>query len=86
MPTLQIQFKQAQEEANNLPERPDNDTLLELYALYKQGTIGDIQGDPPDAFDFVRRMKYEAWQKLRGTKQEDAMRKYIALVADLKGQ
>ena len=57
-----------------LPEKPDNETLLKLYALYKQGSEGDVKGDKPGFFDFVGAAKYEAWEQLQGTGQEQARR------------
>jgi len=81
---LQDQFKQAQQDVNGLAERPDNFTLLRLYALYKQATVGDAAGEPPSAMDFVRRAKYDAWDEIRGTSTEEAMQQYIDLVATLK--
>lgn len=80
---LQQQFEQAQENAQNLQERPDNDTLLKLYALYKQGSEGDVNGEKPGFFDFVGVAKYEAWEKVSGTSKEDAMQRYIDLVKSL---
>lgn len=84
-PDLKSQFDKAAASAQKLPERPDNDTLLKLYALYKQGTEGDVKGDKPGFFDFVATAKYEAWGKLKGTSQEDAQKKYVDLVKKLGG-
>jgi acyl-CoA-binding protein len=84
MKDLQARFEKAQQDANGLAERPDNSTLLQLYALYKQATMGNAGGERPGAFDFVRRAKYDAWEKLRGIGAEDAMQQYVALVASLK--
>ena len=78
-------FKQAATLAKSLPEKPDNDTLLQLYALFKQGSSGDVAGEKPGFFDFVAAAKYEAWEKLQGLSQDDAMQKYIDLVKDLGG-
>lgn len=83
MSELQQQFEQAAARAKELPERPDNDTLLKLYALYKQGSAGDATGDKPGFFDFVGVAKYEAWEKLRGMDREEAMRRYIEMVDSL---
>ena len=83
MSRLQTQFKQAQQDVNGLTKRPDNVTLLRLYALYKQATAGDAADEGPDALDFVRRAKYDAWDELRGTSAEDAMQQYIDLAASL---
>lgn len=85
MPDLRKRFEQAAKDVQNLPDRPDNNTLLRLYALYKQGTQGDVGGDKPKFFDFVGTAKYEAWARLRGTSQEDAMKQYVDLVRMLAG-
>ena len=66
--------------AKKLPERPSNDVLLELYALYKQGSTGDVQGKRPGMMDFVGRAKYDAWAKLAGTAADRAKEQYVALV------
>jgi acyl-CoA-binding protein len=85
MSDLKTQFEEAAKKAMNLAERPDNDTLLRLYALYKQGSSGDVSGPKPGFFDFVGTAKYEAWAKLAGTSQEEAMKKYVELVKKLAG-
>jgi acyl-CoA-binding protein len=84
MASLQDQFEQASRDAQNLDERPGNDTLLRLYALFKQATEGDVSGPAPGMFDFKASAKYEAWSKLEGTSQDSAMKKYIDLVKTLK--
>jgi acyl-CoA-binding protein len=83
MADLKSQFDQAAAEVKSLSERPDNDTMLRLYALYKQGSEGDVQGARPGFLDFVGAAKYEAWEKLQGTSSEQAMKKYVALVQQL---
>ncbi len=83
MSDLQARFEQAKQDVQALSERPDNDTLLRLYALYKQGSEGDVSGARPGFFDFVATAKYEAWGKLKGTSQDDARQKYIDLVKKL---
>ena len=83
MSDLATQFEQAAKDAHALRERPDNDTLLRLYALYKQGAEGDVSGPKPGFFDFVGPAKYEAWAKLAGTAQDEAKQKYIDLVKKL---
>jgi len=85
MSDLKAKFEQAAEDVKKLPERPDNDTLLKLYALYKQGSEGDVSGAKPGFFDFVGTAKYEAWAKLKGMKPEEAMQKYTDLVKKLGG-
>ena len=85
MADLKNAFEQASKDIQTLSERPDNDTLLRLYALYKQGSEGDVRGPKPGFFDFVGTAKYEAWEKLAGTKPEDAMKKYVDLVKKLRG-
>ncbi|MBX3693165.1 acyl-CoA-binding protein [Dokdonella sp.] len=84
MSDLKKRFEKAAEDVKKLTDRPDNDTLLKLYALYKQGAEGDVSGPKPGFFDFVGTAKYEAWDKLKGTKPEEAMQKYIDLVAKLR--
>ena len=83
MADLKSSFEQASKAIQGLPERPDNDTLLRLYALYKQGAEGDVSGAKPGFFDFVGTAKYEAWAKLKGTAQDEAKQKYVALVKKL---
>lgn len=81
---LTEQFQQAVADSKSLSERPSNETLLQLYSLYKQGTEGDVNGDAPNMFDFVAKAKYEAWSALQGKSKEDAQRAYIELVQKLK--
>ena len=83
MSDLKARFEQAAKDVQKLPERPDNDTLLRLYALYKQGSEGDVSGPRPGFFDFVGTAKYEAWAKLAGTSSDEAMQKYVDLVKKL---
>ena len=83
MSDLDQEFEQASERVKQLEQRPDNDTLLKLYALYKQGAEGDVSGERPGFFDFVGVAKYEAWEKLQGTDQEEAKKRYIELVDSL---
>lgn len=85
MSDLKSEFEAASVAVKSLPDRPDNDTLLQLYALYKQGAEGDVSGPKPGFFDFVGTAKYEAWAKLAGTSSDDAMTKYVALVKKLTG-
>ncbi|MBB6243045.1 acyl-CoA-binding protein [Rhodanobacter sp. MP1X3] len=83
MTDLRREFEQAAEDIQRFGKRPDNDTLLKLYALYKQGSKGDLSGAQPGFFDFIGTAKHEAWAKLHGVPEEDAMRRYIALVHQL---
>ena len=83
MADLKSAFEQASRDIQTLSERPDNDTLLRLYGLYKQGSEGDVKGDKPGFFDFVGTAKYEAWAKLQGTAPDDAKQKYVDLVKKL---
>ena len=78
-------FENAVVAAKALRDRPDNESMLLLYALFKQGTTGDINVPKPGFFDFVGVAKYEAWEKLKGTSQEDAKSRYVALVQKLAG-
>jgi diazepam-binding inhibitor (GABA receptor modulator, acyl-CoA-binding protein) len=84
MADLQERFEEAARDSQTLSERPDNNTLLQLYALYKQATIGDVNTSRPGQFDFVGRAKWDTWEKLKGTSTKDAMQQYIDLVERLK--
>ena len=79
------EFERAAAAAKSLPERPDDQTMLRMYALYKQGSAGDVEGAKPGFFDFVGVAKYEAWEKLRGMTAEDAQQQYVELVRKLGG-
>ena len=78
-------FEQAAAAVKSLEQRPDDHTMLQLYALYKQGSAGDVQGDKPGFFDFVGVAKYEAWEKLQGISAEEARAQYVDLVRKLGG-
>jgi diazepam-binding inhibitor (GABA receptor modulating acyl-CoA-binding protein) len=82
--SLQDQFTQAQADSKNLSERPDNMTMLKMYALFKQGSKGDATGDRPGFTDMIGRAKFDAWEAMKGTSQDDAMQQYVDLVEDLK--
>ncbi len=81
---LEQDFAQAQERVKKLPRRPGNDVLLALYALYKQGTAGDVDGKRPGLLDPVGRAKYDAWAARKGTDRSTAMQEYVALVERLE--
>ena len=83
--SLQNAFEQALADSKNLSERPDNMTLLKMYALYKQASSGDASGDRPGFTDMVGRAKWDAWDALKGIGKDDAMQQYIDFVAGLKG-
>jgi acyl-CoA-binding protein len=82
---LMEQFEKAMKESKTLSEKPDNDTLLQLYSLFKQSTEGDVNTDPPsNPFDFVAKAKYQAWTDQKGKSKETAMQEYVNLVERLK--
>ena len=85
MEDLGKRFEDAVADSKRLDERPDNATLLKLYALYKQATEGDASGDRPGMSDFVGRAKWDAWKALEGTGADEAKQRYIDLVESLKG-
>jgi acyl-CoA-binding protein len=85
MSDLKTTFEQAVAGSKNLPERPDNATLLKLYALYKQATSGDVEGKRPGFSDMVGRAKWDAWNEIKGTSSEAAMQQYVDLIDELKG-
>lgn len=84
MSDLQERFETAADEVQDLPERPSNDKLLELYALYKQASEGDVSGKRPGMTKFRERAKYDAWAEKEGMDEEEAMQAYIDLVEELK--
>lgn len=86
MSDLQTQFETAAQDAQNLARRPDDQTLLKLYALYKQATAGDVEGKRPGFTDMAGRLKYDAWAKLKGTEQEAAKQQYVDFVGQLKAK
>ncbi len=84
MSDLKAQFETAVADSKNLSERPDNQTVLQMYALYKQATSGDASGSRPGFTDMVGRAKWDAWNEVKGTSADDAMKQYVSLIADLK--
>jgi acyl-CoA-binding protein len=84
MSDINVQFAQAQEDVQQLTERPGNLTLLRLYALFKQATEGDVHGDKPGFTDIVGKYKYDAWAALQGTAEDTAKSQYVELVESLK--
>lgn len=85
MGDLSAKFEAAVAASKTLKELPGNDTLLQLYALYKQATAGDVEGKRPGFTDMIGRAKYDAWAAIKGTGKDEAMKKYVALVDSLKG-
>ncbi|BCO29279.1 hypothetical protein MIZ03_4194 [Rhodoferax lithotrophicus] len=83
MSDLKTQFEAAVANSKNLSERPDNMTLLKLYALYKQGSVGDNAEKKPGFADMVGRAKWDAWNTLKGTAPDAAMQQYIDLIESL---
>lgn len=83
---LQQEFESAVARSKTLTRRPGNDELLQLYALYKQATEGDVTGERPGGFDFKAIAKFDAWAELKGKKQEEATKEYIGLVEKLHQQ
>ncbi len=84
MSDLKSQFATAAQEVQKLKSRPSNDQLLELYALYKQASEGDVKGSRPGFLDLTGRAKYDAWTARKGTGADQAMQAYVALVEKLK--
>ena len=84
MADLKAQFEQAVADSKNLPEKPDNMTLLKIYALYKQASSGDVEGKRPGFTDMVGRAKYDAWDALKGKTSDEAMQEYVDLIESLK--
>ncbi len=84
MSDLQARFDKALADSKLLPAKPDNNTLLQMYSLFKQGSVGDATGDRPGFTDFVGRAKFDAWAGLKGKSQDEAKQGYIDLVESLK--
>jgi diazepam-binding inhibitor (GABA receptor modulating acyl-CoA-binding protein) len=84
MASLKASFEKAVADSKNLPEKPDNATLLQIYALYKQATVGDVDGKRPGFTDMVGRAKWDAWNGLKGKDADSAMQEYVDLIEGLK--
>jgi len=81
---LKEDFNSAVSQSKELPSRPSNEDLLQLYALFKQATDGDVSGDRPGGFDFKAIAKFDAWSEKKGTSKDVAMQQYVNLVERLK--
>ncbi len=84
MSKLKAAFEAAVASSKQLPEKPDNQTLLQIYSLYKQATEGDVEGKRPGFTDMVGRAKYDAWAAVKGKSSEGAMQEYVDLIESLK--
>jgi diazepam-binding inhibitor (GABA receptor modulator, acyl-CoA-binding protein) len=84
MATSKAAFDKAVADSKNLPEKPDNATLLQLYALYKQASSGDVDGKRPGFTDMVGRAKWDAWNEIKGKSSDEAMKEYVDLIESLK--
>ncbi len=84
MSDLKARFDQAVADSKQLPEKPDNMTLLKIYALFKQASVGEVDGKRPGFTDMVGRAKWDAWNGLKGTPADQAMQDYIDLIEGLK--
>ena len=84
MADLKARFEKAVKDSKELPEKPDNQTLLQIYGLYKQATEGDNGGKRPGFTDMVGRMKFDAWTGLKGKSADEAMQEYADLIESLK--
>jgi acyl-CoA-binding protein len=84
MADLRADFEAAVADSKKLSERPDNQTLLKIYGLYKQATAGDNTEKKPGFGDMVGRAKWDAWNGMKGKSNEDAMREYVDLINSLK--
>lgn len=84
MNDIKTRFEDAVVASKQLPQRPDNLTLLRIYALYKQATAGDVSGARPGVTDMVGRAKHDAWAMLKGVDADAAMHSYIELIESLR--
>ena len=84
MADLKKQFEAAAANSKNLSERPDNTTMLKIYALYKQASVGDNTEKKPGFTDLVGRAKWDAWNGVKGVATKDAMQQYVDLIESLR--
>ena len=84
MSDLNATFEESVKNSTSISERPDNATLLKIYALYKQATEGDNEGKKPSFTDMVARAKWDAWTKLEGTTADEAKQQYLDHIASLR--
>ncbi|MDE2627047.1 MAG: acyl-CoA-binding protein [Burkholderiales bacterium] len=84
MADLKAQFEQAVKDSKNLPDKPDNMTLLQIYALYKQASSGDVADKRPGFSDMIGRAKWDAWNAAKGKSTDEAMQEYVDLIESLK--
>ena len=84
MADLKAAFEQAVKDSKELPEKPDNMTLLKIYALYKQASAGDVEGKRPGFTDMIGRAKWDAWNEAKGKSSDEAMQAYVDLIESLK--
>ncbi|KAL4616622.1 diazepam-binding inhibitor [Arapaima gigas] len=82
----QAEFDKAAEEVKQLKAKPADDEMLEIYSLFKQATVGDVNTARPGMLDFTGKVKWDAWEKKKGMSKEDAMKAYIAKVEELKAK
>ncbi|MCB9685650.1 MAG: acyl-CoA-binding protein [Alphaproteobacteria bacterium] len=83
--SLDQKFQDAADRVKQLQKRPSNEDLLQLYALFKQGSEGDVKGSRPGMLDLKGRAKYDAWASKKGTGSDAAKEAYVALVDRLTG-
>jgi len=81
---LSDDFTAAVSKSKELTRRPSNEELLDLYALFKQATEGDVSGERPGGFDFKAIAKFDAWVSKKGLTKDQAMQDYISLVSKLQ--
>ena len=84
MATLKASFDAAVVASKQLPDKPDNMTMLKIYSLYKQSIEGDVEGKRPGFTDMVGRAKYDAWAAVKGKSKDEAMQEYVDLIESLK--
>ncbi len=80
---LENKFQEAVKNSKNISQKPTNEELLKLYALYKQSTEGNVIGERPEGFDFKGAAKYDAWSEIKGAEKSTCMQEYIDLVESL---
>ncbi len=78
---LDQQFQEAADAMSNKVNKTlSDDELKEVYALYKQATVGDVNIDRPGMLDFKGKAKWDSWNSKKGMDKEKAKQEYIDFV------
>uniref|UniRef100_A0A3P8UHH3 Acyl-CoA binding domain containing 7 n=1 Tax=Cynoglossus semilaevis TaxID=244447 RepID=A0A3P8UHH3_CYNSE len=76
-------FDKLAEDVKKVKSKPADQELLDLYGLYKQAVVGDVNTDRPGMLDFKGKAKWDAWNSRKGMSNDDAMSAYVALAKEI---